>query len=748
MTNLVEINALCISSGGVGGHYTALSALNELCTLQGVTAGHFTNLSALNALAVGLGATGGYVTNLQALNAISVAIGGTGGYNTALAAWTEIVGIGLDSAYDPATDADLNLYYSSRSGNTLLETGSGSNRNAQIMPRVAKFAGTDWLNFGATYNPSPAVVTIYAAFKRTGGTGNGCVFSTVERSAPYTGLSLYIDTTTGKIGTYTNAFKYSTGTPATVGAWVKAMLRFTMGNSGKVEVLYDGGNWETLHNGFNFPTSIIVNNGTMSTGAWQGTGGTGQNFFTGSIAEVKIWESSKEWADRDSACDMHIPLAGNGVFEYAMNSTTKLAAQWAAPQYRFEYSEYGSKYWMDNGYEIWKKAVYATPVTQWVPKGCPQTGLLAGSWVQIKVYDGSATGFNFFDSYIDFDPTASAHADLDCWDRDNTTIFNDYARVNYTLAGYIHQYFTDKPYYWHSDEINRNSLKNYTKTGHTNRLFPKATDNSMGFNSRKLLVEILSMDNADSTKTAKVETYTGDKLLTAGVCFTHDDFGYLPARLTNMTAVMAAFFQRFFLRFTYFMDVPAQADLETNEAEIQALRDKGIEIGNHTKNHYSWKEYLLTHTDQEHYDNEIAPVSVYQDNVFGVPTVSFAYPRDMGFDAGVDALMVAGGFVAIRHTDYNGTDPAVNTMRFAHYTPGDGHGVPAWMTNNEVYADLEAEFAYAKSNGTVFTLCLHAVTTDNSGTNISYEWYEKFITYMLDNNMSIYTMKQLPELSF
>jgi len=106
MTNLVEINALCISSGGVGGHYTALSALNELCTLQGVTAGHFTNLSALNALAVGLGAAGGYVTNLQALNAISVAIGGTGGYNTALAAWTEIVGIGFNP-YDFVTDPDF-----------------------------------------------------------------------------------------------------------------------------------------------------------------------------------------------------------------------------------------------------------------------------------------------------------------------------------------------------------------------------------------------------------------------------------------------------------------------------------------------------------------------------------------------------------------------------------------------------------------------------------------------------------------
>jgi len=401
---------------------------------------------------------------------------------------------------------------------------------------------------------------------------------------------------------------------------------------------------------------------------------------------------------------------------------------------------------MDNGWEIWKKNVYATPQTHWVPKGATQTALLANSWAQIKVYDGSTTGFNFFDSYIDFDPTASAHADLDCWNRDNTTIFNDYARVNYTIDGYIHQYFTAKPYYWHSDEINRNSLRNYTNTNYKNTIFPKATDNSMGFNSRKLLVEILSMNKADAIKTAKVETYTGDKLLSAGVCFTHDDYGYIN-RLTNMTALVAAFKQRFFHRFTWFMDVPAQSNLETDEAAIQAIIDSGVEIGNHTKNHPSWKEYLLTHSSQELFDNEIAPVKTYQNNVFGITLTSFAYPRDMGFDAGADALMVADGYLAIRHTDYNGTTPAVNTMRFAHYAVGSQtHAVPAWMTNNEVYADLEAELAYAKANNTIFTLCLHAVGADNSGTNLSYEWYEKLITYCLDNNLKMYLISELPSL--
>lgn len=649
----------------------------------------------------------------------------------------------VNSAYDPKTDANLNLYYSSRSGNTLTETGSGSSRNAQIMPRVAKFAGTEWLNFGATYNPSPAYLTIYAAFKKTATSGNGGIFASGITGSPYTQLSLYVDQSTGKVGTYTNAYKYSTGTPATTNTWVKVMIRWKLGNAGKVEILYNGGNWETLHDNYNFQTSLITGNGVMSVGAWQGTTGNGNNFFTGSIADVKIWESSKEWADRDSACDMHIPLAGNSVFEFAMNSTTKIAAQWAAPQYRFEYTEYGSKYWMDNGWELWKKNVYATPVTQWTPKGCVQTALLAGSWVQVKVYDGSATGFNFFDAYIDFDPTSSAHTDLDCWNRDNTTIFNDYARVNYTLAGYIHQYYTSKPYYWHSDEINRNSLKNYTKTGHTNRLFPKATDNSMGFNSRKLLVEILSMDEADSTKTAKVETYTGDLLSNTGICISFDDFSRDANRLTSMTDADAKWWQRFFPKWTWFMDVDSEGDLTTNEAALQAIIDKGHELANHTKDHPEWVSYVAENGAQAFYDNQILPVQGYFTNVFGSKPLGFGYPSSMGYNATVNSLCLASEFEYVRYA----LSYVASEINDCQYSIGSGSNMyPAWYYFEDSIADLKAAIDYAKANNKVFVIVFHQLAAAVSGSSASYEIFEQMLTHILDNNMSWYMNKELPNL--
>ena len=188
--DILSLNAYIIQQGGTGGHTYRIDALNELCTIAGANAG--------------------WNYEIDALNAISTAIGGTGNYTYEYEAWTEIAGIGFDAAYDPATDTNLNLYYSSRSGNTLLETGSGSSRNAQIMPRVCKFtAGTEWLNFGTSYNPTTAVITVYSAFMFTGTTGTGTIMSTSQRGSPYTQISCVVDMSNGKMGTYTNAWKLS-----------------------------------------------------------------------------------------------------------------------------------------------------------------------------------------------------------------------------------------------------------------------------------------------------------------------------------------------------------------------------------------------------------------------------------------------------------------------------------------------------------------------------------------------------------
>jgi len=133
-SNLLAINALCIASGGTGGHQTTLPALNELCSLQGVAVSHESNLPALNALAVGLGSAGGYVTNLGALNAISLAIGGTADHVDCLSAWSFIAttGLGLSSLQSSMAiwlgDLDFaNNKWLDKTGNTSGATLGGGN---------------------------------------------------------------------------------------------------------------------------------------------------------------------------------------------------------------------------------------------------------------------------------------------------------------------------------------------------------------------------------------------------------------------------------------------------------------------------------------------------------------------------------------------------------------------------------------------------------------------------------------------
>ena len=138
VTNLLAVNALCVDSGGTGGHNTMLEALNELCSLQSVAFDNVTNLGALNAIAVGLGSEGGYVTNLGALNGISAMIGGSSNYVDCLSAWSAIAASGF---INPVQDAD---FYAHLTGAPVLTGGkyylNDSSANAHHCQLVSSYA--------------------------------------------------------------------------------------------------------------------------------------------------------------------------------------------------------------------------------------------------------------------------------------------------------------------------------------------------------------------------------------------------------------------------------------------------------------------------------------------------------------------------------------------------------------------------------------------------------------------------------
>lgn len=112
VSNLIAVNALCVLSGGTGGHPSMLPALNELCTLQGVETGHLSSLPALNAIDAGLGGTGLHKNTLSALNSINSAIGNEADYTSNLGAYNGIYEVGFESTIqtryyvDPVNGSD------------------------------------------------------------------------------------------------------------------------------------------------------------------------------------------------------------------------------------------------------------------------------------------------------------------------------------------------------------------------------------------------------------------------------------------------------------------------------------------------------------------------------------------------------------------------------------------------------------------------------------------------------------------
>ena len=156
-TNLLAINALCISSGGTGGHQTTLPALNELCSLQSVDVGHETNLPALNALAVGLGSAGGFVTNLGALNGISAQLGGSSNHVDCLAAWQFIA----DTGFLDTENIIQKLDFTMDSAKQYLLDASGNSNNGKLVKSNC-YLGNNTNNFSAiSSDPVADQMTFY-----------------------------------------------------------------------------------------------------------------------------------------------------------------------------------------------------------------------------------------------------------------------------------------------------------------------------------------------------------------------------------------------------------------------------------------------------------------------------------------------------------------------------------------------------------------------------------------------------------
>lgn len=477
-TDLLTVNAFIISSGGTGGHATMLSALNELCTMQSVAHDHVTNLPALNALAVGLGATGGYVSNLAALNAISVAIGGTGGYHTTLAAWTEIAGLGF--GYTPSQDVELDIYLSSRSGNTL--TDSVSSLNATILPAVFNGNGSGYYqrtstnlwssdNFTIDFEIELNSVTTATAFL---GQGDTSYFRWQSSNSRWF-LQLYDGTNVRSITVLNDALPLQNR---------KYSFRIIHNKTGTTK-LYEGGTEVGSTSG----TFTNCSNGVNYFGCR--TGGTEIMRSTSSLISSKVYSDATQ-----STLVASYVFTGDATC-FDVSGANKNLSPISIVAANKSYSVNGSLYCFDSGYTIWEKAGSADIIA---PYGVT-TSPIATGYTVARVFPGSATKLNFSDALIGFNETADDDTKLNIFDRSNETIQTAASRAS---AYYASTNLATKSRYHTSELAPYEKLLSWYNTDYQDRVFGNLSKLTTDFSLTEILVS--SAKKTGSTL-AKVKTY-------------------------------------------------------------------------------------------------------------------------------------------------------------------------------------------------------------------------------------------------
>ncbi len=423
------------------------------------------------------------MSNLAALNAISLAIGGTGGYHTTLAAWTEIAGLGF--GYTPSQDAELDIYLSSRSGNTL--TDSVSSLNAKILPAVYKgnssgyydytasalFSDDSWshvYNLEITTVPSGNMIMFWGQgtqlyfrisssnnwqfYMRDGTNNRDITISTATLPFQARKYSfLFVHDKAGSTTIYESGVQVGTAS----GTFTNLA---TAGSAKYLYIGYSGENGNTLSNKANAIESIIYSDTSQTTK-------TAHYIFTGETTCYDVSGNNRH-------------LTGRSIV--AANKS---------------YSLNGSLYCFDSGYTIWEKAASADIIA---PAGVTTSPIAAGYSIA-RVFPGSATKLNFADALIGFNETGSADTKLNIFDRSNTTIQTAASRAS---AYYSATSLATKSRFHTSELAPYEKMLTWYNTDYQDRVFGNLSKLTTDFSLTEIFVS--SAKKTGSTL-AKVKTY-------------------------------------------------------------------------------------------------------------------------------------------------------------------------------------------------------------------------------------------------
>jgi len=371
--------------------------------------------------------------------------------------------------------SDLNLNYSSRSSLSLLETLSGSNLNASIIPSCALFNGTD--NTIARWGGIKSFMqNIEIEFKAK------CTTS-ISTSVSYCFVT---GATTDYISLRSNTSMRVTmgGTiltfakPAGDLNWHIYKVRIIQGATTTVRCFIDG---------VESSTGVLDITGVKPF-YFTRIGGVGVQVFHGQISYVKITETDT------STLLHHWELTGHGKYEYDLVGDNILV--WAGTGTKYSFDSGASTYLLDNGWERW--SLVGQP-SEYVPYGSGKTYLKSLKYSKLRTFAGSATGYNLAPSLISFNPTASDNALLTIFDRSNVTIHSDASRSS---AYYVSTNLTTKSQF-HCSEFEYYYFETLFEDGYKHKVF--ALNNALA-SSNILQFYVYTTDKASGDLT-KVENY-------------------------------------------------------------------------------------------------------------------------------------------------------------------------------------------------------------------------------------------------
>lgn len=332
------------------------------------------------------------------------------------------------------------LYYTSRSGVDLLETGSGDNRNAKIIPGCAAIKSTDYIKHTiANFQSGDASGFIEADFYFNGQTDRFTPFATcdegydsryfiftisnkkavllIRSNSPSTFQNIITSTNDLSVGRNVVRFT-STGSAYNLTINGSPATFSVTGTSGA-----NNGNW----------LSLVTFRDSITFGAFYSYEGTAlKTDTTGTNKLFSInYNDEHKWI---------FTGAGNRVFDIIGG----LHLTWTGTDHQ-SYDIEGLTLLLDSGYSLWKKTGEPDEVVPY-KDGVPfDVSAYLATYEKQKDYPGGAAIYNFAPSLIDFDYTDSAHADLDIFDKSNSTVHIATAGMNYYDAANV--------YRWRQDEL-------------------------------------------------------------------------------------------------------------------------------------------------------------------------------------------------------------------------------------------------------------------------------------------------------